>query len=87
MHLKISTLGAFLALFCLASCTYGGKTVSFVNDRNADGTWKPTKDVLDPVTGQSPIATGRVYAYKSGNFGVSGSLLGYDTGGTYNIKR
>jgi hypothetical protein len=65
---------ALIAILFLSSCNILGKKVELVDDRNADGTYKATKDVLLPSTGESPIASGRIYYYSSGNVGVSGSL-------------
>jgi hypothetical protein len=70
----MKTIFTLIAVICLSSCNILGTKVALVDDRNADGTYKATKDVLLPSTGESPIASGRIYYYSSGNVGVSGSL-------------
>ena len=73
---------ALIAILLLPSCnglTIFGKSVALVNDRNADGTFKPTKDVLHPVTGETPIGSGRIYVYPHGDVAVSASGTGAKT--------
>ena len=83
--MKLLQLIPLLAILCLASCAgqginVFGKTVTVVNDRNADGSIRPVKEVLDPVDGQVPIGAGRIYVYPDGDVAVSGDLTNPLTG-------
>lgn len=53
-----------------SSCQIAGRKVEVVNPRKADGTYKPTKEVLN-AAGESPDAYGTIYHYPSGDIGVS----------------
>ena len=66
----------FLMLATLCSC---GTAIQFVNDRYENGTFKPTKDVLHPITGETPIGSGRIYVYPHGDVAVSASGTGAKT--------
>lgn len=67
-------IASCLLAFCLLpSCNVISQKVTVVQDRNPDGTFKPTKDVLNS-TGQPPVANGRIYLYLNGEVAVSGNL-------------
>jgi len=80
----IQTLALCLLPLALASCNIISQKVTVVNDRNPDGTFKATKDVLNSA-GQPPVANGRIYLYLDGEVAVSGGLN--FNGKALNLKR
>lgn len=77
---------ALISILFLPSCSWLQQNVPIVQDRNPDGTFKATKDVLHPVTGATPIGSGRIYLYPQGNVAVSGNLTYPLTGKTLKLK-
>ncbi len=67
-------LASFIVILCLSSCAGGfnilGHQVEVVNNRNADGTFKPANDAVN-AAGEHPDSWAMLYHYPSGNLGVS----------------
>ncbi len=67
-----------IASLSLASCQFlqnVEKKVEVVNDRNADGTYKATADVVN-AAGEHAVAKGSLYVFPSGSFAVSATGTG-----------
>ena len=75
-----------LVVLLLTSCNIAGRKIEIVNNRNADGTFKPVSQVTNSA-GESPDSSATLYHYSSGTIGVSAWYSGKLAGTKPNLKR